>query len=59
MMLGGASVAVFANVAMWSLPAYGVLLGSLIAWLASVLGWSLPAFLVLRKVHAKSTPAVP
>lgn len=58
MMLGGASVAVFANVAMWSLPAYGVLLGSLIAWLASVLGWSLPAFLVLRKVHAKSTPAV-
>jgi len=57
--LGGASVAVFANVAMWSLPAYGVLLGSLIAWLASVLGWSLPAFLVLRKVHAKSRPALP
>jgi hypothetical protein len=59
MMLGGASVAVFANVVMWSLPAYGVLLGSLIAWLLSVLVWSLPAFLVLRKVHAKSTAALP
>jgi hypothetical protein len=59
MMLGGASVAVYANLAMWSLPAYGVVLGSLIAWFGSVLGWSLPAFLVLRKVHARgrSSPA--
>jgi hypothetical protein len=54
MMLGGASVAVFANIAMWSLPAHGVILGSLIAWFGSVLGWSLPAFLVLRKVHVRA-----
>jgi len=52
MMLGGASVAVYANIAMWSLPAYGALLGSLIAWVGSVVGWSLPAFMVLRKHHA-------
>ena len=52
MMLGGASVAVYANVAMWSLPAYGAAVGSAIAWVASVVGWSLPAFMVLRKHHA-------
>ena len=53
MMLGGASVAVYANVAMWSLPTYGAVVGSLIAWIASVAGWSLPAFMVLRNHHAK------
>ena len=53
MMLGGASVAVYANVAMWSLPAYGSVVGSAMAWVASVVGWSLPAFMVLRKHHAK------
>ena len=53
MMLGGASVAVYANVAMWSLPAYGAAIGSLIAWVVSVAGWSLPAFMVLRKHHTK------
>ena len=52
MMLGGASVAVYANVAMWSLPAYGAVVGSAMAWVASVVGWSLPAFMVLRKHHA-------
>ena len=52
MMLGGASVAVYANVAMWSLPAYGAVVGSAMAWVASVVGWSLPAFIVLRKHHA-------
>ena len=52
MMLGGASVAVYANLAIWSLPAYGVFIGSVIAWFGSVLGWSLPAFLVLRRYHA-------
>ena len=51
MMLGGASVAVYANVAMWSLPAYGAIVGSLLAWVVSVLGWSVPAYLVLRRVH--------
>jgi len=53
MMLGGASVAVYANLAMWSLPAYGVVWGSVLAWVGSVVGWSLPAFLVLRRVHAR------
>ena len=53
MMLGGASVAVYANIAMWSLPAYGVVAGSVVAWVGSVLGWSIPAFLVLRRVHSK------
>jgi len=41
---------------MWSLPAFGVLLGSLIAWLVAVIGWSLPAFAVLRKVHSRVQP---
>jgi len=54
MMLGGASVAVYANVAMWSMPAFGAVLGSLLAWLAAVLGWSIPAFLVLRRVHERA-----
>lgn len=53
MMLGGVSVAVYANIAMWSLPAYGMVIGSMVAWFASVLGWSLPAFVVLKRVHAR------
>jgi len=54
MMLGGVSVAIYANLAMWSLPAYGVVLGTLVAWFGSVLGWSIPAFLALRKVHERA-----
>ena len=49
MMLGGASVAVYAIVCIWSLPEFGVLIGSTIAWLVAVIGWSLPAFIVLSK----------
>lgn len=49
MTLGGASVAIYALVAMYSLPAWGAVVGSLFAWCVSVIGWSLPAFLVLRK----------
>lgn len=49
MTLGGASVASYALVAMYSLPAWGVIFGSVIAWCISVVGWSLPAYLVLRK----------
>lgn len=49
MAMGGASVAIYALVAMYSLPAWGVVLGSLTAWLIAVFGWSLPAFLLLRK----------
>ena len=54
MMLGGVSVAVYANVAMWSMPAFGAVVGSLVAWLVAVLGWSIPAFLVLRRVHERA-----
>lgn len=54
MMLGGASVAVYANIAMWSLPAYGALVGSLIAWVGSVVGWSLPAFILLKRRHDRA-----
>lgn len=54
MMMGGTSVAVYANIAMWSLPAHGVIVGSMLAWFGSVLGWSIPAFLVLRRLHSKA-----
>ncbi len=54
MMLGGASVAVYALVVMWSIPGYGILLGSVIAWVLSVGLWSIPAFLLLRKYRALS-----
>ena len=54
MMLGGASVAVYANIAMWSLPANGALVGSLIAWVGSVVGWSLPAFILLKRRHDRA-----
>ena len=54
MMLGGVSVAIYANLAMWSLPTYGIVLGSIIAWFGSVLGWSVPAFIVLKKVHKRA-----
>ena len=48
MALGGVSVAVYAMVAMYALPEWGVYSGSLIAWLVAVLGWSLPAYFVLK-----------
>tara|TARA_B110000967_G_scaffold47565_1_gene48190 strand:+ start:167 stop:991 length:825 start_codon:yes stop_codon:yes gene_type:complete len=49
MTMGGASVAIYALIAMYSLPAWGVVFGSLVAWVIAVFGWSLPAFLLLRK----------
>ena len=54
MMLGGASVAVYAIVSIWSLPEFGVLIGSIIAWLVAVIGWSVPAFIVLSKRNSFS-----
>ncbi|RJU83557.1 MAG: hypothetical protein DWB99_02120 [Candidatus Poseidoniales archaeon] len=54
MMLGGASVAVYALVVMWSIPSYGIIFGSIIAWLLSVGLWSIPAFLSLRRYRALS-----
>ena len=49
MMLGGASVAVYALVVMWSIPSFGIIIGSLIAWLSSIVFWSIPAFIILKK----------
>jgi len=49
MMLGGASVSVYALLAMWSLPSFGIILGSVIAWFGAVGLWTIPAFLLLRK----------
>jgi len=49
MMLGGVSVAVYALVVMWSIPAFGPVSGSILAWVVAVGGWSYPVFLILRK----------
>ena len=49
MMLGGASVSVYALLAMWSLPSFDIFIGSIIAWFGAVGLWTIPAFLLLRK----------
>lgn len=54
MALGGASVAVYAIISIWSLPQYGVVFGSAIAWIVAVGGWSIPAFIVLSKRNSSS-----
>ena len=53
MMLGGVSVAIYAMIAMYSLPQFGQVIGSLVAWLGAVLLWSLPSFHLLRSHHSK------
>ena len=54
MMLGGASVADYALVVMWSIPSFGIIIGSLIAWLSSIVFWSIPAFIILKKYRDSS-----
>jgi hypothetical protein len=49
MMLGGVSVAIYAMIIMWSIPAHGPVFGSLSAWIGAVGGWSFPTFLFLRR----------
>ena len=49
MKLGGASVSVYALLAMWSLPSFGIVIGSIVAWFGAVGLWTIPAFLLLRK----------
>ena len=49
MMLGGASVSVYALVSMYAIPEYGIVIGSIATWFSSVVLWTIPAFLVLRK----------
>ena len=52
MMLGGASVSVYALLAMWSLPSFGIVIGSIVAWFGAVGLWTIPAFLLLRKYRS-------
>ena len=49
MMLGGASVSVYALIVMWSLPSFGIIYGSVIAWVCAVGLWTLPSFLFLKR----------
>jgi hypothetical protein len=49
MMLGGASVSVYALIVMWSLPSFGIIYGSVIAWFGAVGLWTIPSFLVLKR----------
>jgi hypothetical protein len=48
MMLGGASVAVYAIVAMWLFPLHGVVIGSILTWIISVGCWTVPAYFFLQ-----------
>ena len=48
MMMGGASVAMYSIIAMWSLIEYGLLVGSVIAWIGSITLWSVPSFVFVN-----------
>ena len=48
MMLGGASVGVYAVVAIVLFPMLGPLLGSIVTWLISVIAWTIPAYFYLQ-----------
>jgi len=48
MMLGGASVGVFAVIAIVLFPMFGPVLGSIITWLISIIGWTIPAYFYLQ-----------
>ena len=48
MMLGGASVSVYALISMYAIPYFGIILGSIITWLLAVILWTIPAFVILR-----------
>ena len=52
MMLGGASVSVYALIVMWSLPSFGIIYGSVIAWFSAVGLWTLPSFLLLKRYRS-------
>ncbi len=48
MMLGGASVGVYAVAAIVLFPMLGPVLGSIITWLISILAWTIPAYFYLQ-----------
>jgi hypothetical protein len=49
MMLGSTAVALYALIATFSFPAWGVLLGTVVAWFGASLGATLPAWLWLQR----------
>ena len=48
MLLGGGSVGVYSLVAMYSLEAHGLILGSIMSWVTAVAVWSMPSYIYLR-----------
>lgn len=48
MMLGGASVGVYAVVAIILFPMFGPVLGSIATWLISIIAWTIPAYIYLQ-----------
>ena len=60
MMIGGASVAAYSIIAMWSMIEYGLFVGSVIAWVGSIVFWSIPSFAYVNwrlKVQKFDAPA--
>jgi hypothetical protein len=54
MMLGGASVALYSIIAIWSFPMFGIFQGTLLAWAGSIIFWSFPSFQFVRWRQRKS-----
>ena len=48
MLLGGGSVGVYSLVAMYSLEAHGIILGSIMSWVTAVAVWSMPSYIYLK-----------
>ena len=48
MMLGGASVGVFAVLAIVLFPLFGPIWGTIVTWLISIIGWTIPAYFYLQ-----------
>ena len=42
------SVGVYSLVAMYSLEAHGIILGSIMSWVTAVAVWSMPSYIYLR-----------
>ncbi|MEC7111580.1 MAG: hypothetical protein VXX03_05520 [Candidatus Thermoplasmatota archaeon] len=59
MLLGSTSVAVYACLAMWSLPALGVWWGSAVAWGLSIAVWTLPCSWWVMRSDSAPAPTAP
>ena len=51
MLLGGGSVGVYSLVAMYSLEAHGIILGSIMSWVTAVAVWSMPSYISVSYTH--------